>query len=200
MEVLRRLKKRVEVFFITGFVVYLVLSVIVGGFFFNQINRLEAFKVNYHAKIINIFFIEYSHKLSDASDILKHLAEDENVDFSYLRGRIEEYYLNNTLTMTIAKDPNIFEDKEIGKIMTERLNFVVGLTNFLKKIEKKIIEPKNKKAIPQLKPDIEKIIFLLNVLNEDLQSFKDPETKKVYKEYEKEFYEYINKIEKKLLQ
>lgn len=114
---------------------------------FSRINKLEVFKVNYNAKIINIFFVEYSHKLSDASDILEYLVKDENMDFSYLIGRLEEYFLNNTLTMLIAKEPNIFEDEEIGKIINSRYELIIKIVDFLKKIKTKIVDPKNKEKL-----------------------------------------------------
>jgi len=193
-------KKTFENPFLVAFIVYLVMSLVVIFIFIAKINRLEVFKTNYIAKIPNIFFAEYSHKLSDAKDILKHLVEDQNVDFSYLRGRAEEYFLNNTLTMSIAKEPDIFEEKDIGRIMDERYELVVNVRDFLKKINEKIIARKDRNLALQIKSDIEKIIFLLNTLNEDLQSFRDSNTKKVYKEYEKELLEYFKMVEKKILQ
>lgn len=183
-----------------AFVVYLVISLVVIFIFIAKINRLEVFKTNYNAKIPNIFFAEYSYKLSDAKDILKHLVEDQNIDFSYLRGRAEEYFLNNTLTMSIAKEPDIFEEKDISRIMNERYGLVVKVRDFVRKINERIIVPKDRNLALQIKPDIEKIIFLLDALNEDLQSFRDSNTKKVYKEYEKELLEYFKKVEKKILQ
>ncbi|ABP66466.1 hypothetical protein Csac_0848 [Caldicellulosiruptor saccharolyticus DSM 8903] len=182
------------------FLAYLILSVIIGGFLFSRIKKLEVFKVNYNAKIINIFFVEYSHKLSDASDILKYLIKDEDIDFSYLNGRLEEYFLNNTLTMLIAKEPNIFEDKEIGKIINSRYRLIIKIVDFLKKIKTKIVDQKNKEKIIYIKPDIEKTIFLLNALNEDLQSFRNSKTKKVYEEYEKELLECLARVEKNISQ
>ncbi|WP_232841785.1 hypothetical protein [Caldicellulosiruptor acetigenus] len=117
-----------------------------------------------------------------------------------MRGRTEEYFLNNTLTMSIAKEPDIFEEKDIGRIMDERYELVVKVRDFLKKINEKIIARKDRNLALQIKPDIEKIIFLLDTLNEDLQSFRDSNTKKIYKEYEKELLEYFKKVEKKILQ
>ncbi|ACM59277.1 hypothetical protein B0S90_0388 [Caldicellulosiruptor bescii] len=193
-------KKTFENPFLMAFVVYLVISLVVIFIFIAKINRLEVFKTNYNAKIPNIFFAEYSYKLSDAKDILKHLVEDQNIDFSYLRGRAEEYFLNNTLTMSIAKEPDIFEEKDISRIMNERYGLVVKVRDFVRKINERIIVPKDRNLALQIKPDIEKIIFLLDALNEDLQSFRDSNTKKVYKEYEKELLEYFKKVEKKILQ
>jgi len=193
-------KKSFENPFLIAFIVYLVMSLVVIFIFTAKMNRLEVFKTNYNAKIPNIFFAEYSHNLSDAKDILKHLVEDQNVDFSYLRGRTEEYFLNNTLTMSIAKEPDIFEERDIGRIIDERYELVVNVRDFLKKIDEKIIAHKDKNLIQKTKPDIEKIIFLLDALNEDLQSFRDENIKKVFKEYEKELLEYLNKADKMILQ
>ncbi len=200
LEVIKLKKRTSRFYFVIVLLVYLIFSVVIIISLTNKANKLEVFKTNYNAKIPNIFFAEYSHKLSDAKDILKHLVEDQNVDFSYLRGRTEEYFLNNTLTMSIAKEPDIFEEKDIGRIMDERYELVVNVRDFLKKINEKIIARKDRNLALQIKPDIEKIIFLLDALNEDLQSFRDSNTKKIYKEYEKELLEYFKKVEKKILQ